>query len=70
MEIIEAVRRLDEEQKNEFLAKLGEIDFDNAWDRQIDADAREGRLDFLWKEAERDIQEGRTRPLDEILGHE
>jgi hypothetical protein len=70
VEIIDAVRRLDEEQKNEFLAKLGEIDFDDAWDRQIDADARAGRLDFLWEEAKRDIKEGRTRPLDELLGHE
>ena len=70
VEIIDAVRRLDEEQKSEFLAKLGEIDFDDAWDRQIDADARAGRLDFLWEEAKRDIKEGRTRPLDELLGHE
>ena len=68
MEIIDAVSRLDEEQKNEFLAKLAEIDFNDAWDRQIDADARAGRLDFLWEEAKRDIKEGRTRPLDELLG--
>jgi hypothetical protein len=70
VEIIDAVRRLDEKQKNEFLAKLAEIDFDDAWDRQIDADARAGRLDFLWEEAKRDIKEGRTRPLDELLGNE
>ena len=70
VEIINAVRRLDAEQKNEFLAKLAEIDFDDAWDRQIDADARAGRLDFLWEEAKRDIKEGRTRPLDELLSHE
>jgi hypothetical protein len=70
VEIIDAVKRLDEKQKNEFLAKLAEIDFDDAWDRQIDADARAGRLDFLWEEAKRDIKEGRTRPLDELLGHE
>jgi hypothetical protein len=70
VEIIDAVRRLDEKQKNEFLAKLAEIDFDDAWDRQIDADARAGRLDFLWEEAKRDIKERRTRPLDELLGHE
>lgn len=70
VEIIDAVKQLDEKQKNEFLAKLAEIDFDDAWDRQIDADARAGRLDFLWEEAKRDIKEGRTRPLDELLGHE
>jgi hypothetical protein len=61
VEIIDAVSRLDAEQKNEFLAKLAEIDFDDAWDRQIDGDARAGRLDFLWEEAKRDIKEGRTR---------
>ena len=70
VEIIDAVRRLDEKQKKEFLAQLAEIDFDDAWDRQIDADARAGRFDFLWEEAKRDIKEGRTRPLDELLGHE
>jgi hypothetical protein len=70
VEIIDAVRRLDEKQKNEFLAKLAEIDFDDTWDRHIDSDARAGRLDFLWEEAKREIKAGRTRPLDELLGHE
>lgn len=69
-EIIDAVKRLDEEQKSHFLAKLAEIDFDDAWDRQMEADAKAGRLDFLWKEAKQEIAEGKTRPLDELLGHE
>ena len=69
-EIIDAVKRLNEEQKNQFLAKLAEIDFDDAWDRQMEADAKAGRLDFLWKEAKGEIAEGKTRPLDELLGHE
>jgi hypothetical protein len=69
-EIIDAVKRLNEEQKNEFLASLAEIDFDGVWDRQIDEDAKSGRLDFLWKEAQDEITEEKTRPLDEILGHE
>ncbi len=69
-EIIDAVKRLNEEQKNQFLAKLAEIDFDDAWDRQMEADGTTDRLDFLWKDAKREIAEGKTRPLDELLGHE
>ena len=69
-EIIDAVNRLNEEQKGQFLAKLADINFDDAWDRQMEADAKAGRLDFLWDEAKREIAEGKTRPLDELLGHE
>ena len=67
-EIIEAVKRLDERQKSEFLEKLAEIDFDDAWDRQIEADAKAGKLDRLWQEALEDIKAGRTKPLDEVIG--
>ena len=69
-EIIDAVKRLNEEQKNLFLAKLAEVDFDDAWDRQMEADAKAGRLDFLWKEAPQEISAGKTRPLDVLLGHD
>ena len=37
------------------------------WDRQIAEDAAAGRLDELWEEARREIAEGKTQPLDEIL---
>ena len=69
-EIIDAVKRLNGEQKNLFLAKLAEVDFDDAWDRQMEADAKAGRLDFLWKEAKPEISARKTRPLDELLGHD
>jgi len=69
-EIIQAVKHLNEEEKGDFLAKLAEIDFDDAWDRKIDADARAGKLDFLWEEAKKDSKDGHTRSLDELLGHE
>jgi hypothetical protein len=54
-EIIEAVKRLDEHQKGEFLQKLADVDFDDAWDRQIEADAKAGKLDRFWQEALEDI---------------
>ena len=51
-EIITAVRRLNEEQKDEFLEKLREIEFEDGWDRQLEADAKAGKLDFLLREAD------------------
>lgn len=62
-EIIEAVKRLDERAKGQFLEKLREIDFDDEWDRQIDADAKAGRLDPLIAEAIREHREGKSQPL-------
>ena len=61
-EIIEAVKRLDEEQKGEFLEKLAAVDFDDAWDRQMQADAKAGRLDPLIAEALREHREGKSQP--------
>ena len=66
-EIIEAVKSLGVEEKGEFLTRLNEIDFDDAWDRQIEADAQAGRLDHLWQQALKDIDAGRTKTLDEVL---
>jgi len=60
-EIIDAVKRLNEEQKNQFLAKLAAVDFDDTWDRQMEADAKAGRLDFLWKDAKQEISAGKTQ---------
>ena len=65
-EIIDAVKHLDEDEKGEFLEKLAEVDFDDAWDRQMAADAKAGRLDFLLKELDEDIAAGRVKPIDEI----
>jgi len=62
-EIIEAVKRLGERQKGEFLDKLAEIDFDDEWDREIEADAKAGRLDRFAEEAIREHREGKSRPF-------
>jgi hypothetical protein len=66
-EIIEAVKSLGLEEKGEFLTRLIEVDFDDAWDRQMTADAESGKLDTLWQQALEDIKAGRTKPLDEVL---
>lgn len=66
-EIIEAMKSLGVEEKGEFLTRLGEVDFDDAWDLQLAADAQAGRLDHLWQQALEDIQTGRTKSLDEVL---
>ena len=57
-EIIQAVKQLDEGKKGEFLEKLAQVNFDDAWDRRIDG---------LWREALTDIQSGRTKSLNEVL---
>ena len=46
-EIINAVKNLSEEDKGLFIERLAEIDFDDSWDRQIEADVKAGRLDNL-----------------------
>jgi len=60
-EIIDAVRHLSDSEKDEFLARLREVEFEDGWDRQMDADAAAGKLDFLVKEADAAIESGRLR---------
>lgn len=66
-EILEAVRRLPPGKKEEFLDGLREIDFEDVWDRQLEADAKAGRLDPLWQRTLKDVQAGRTKSLDEVV---
>ena len=66
-DIIAAVKQLPEEQKGELLERLRELDFEDPWDREIQADAKAGRLDPLWQQAVKDIEAGRTKPLDEVI---
>ena len=68
-EILEAVKHLPQDKKGEFLEGLREIDFEDAWDRQIEADDKAGRLEPLWREALKDIEAGRIKPLDEVMNH-
>ena len=64
-EIITAVKHLNEEEKDEFLEKLREIEFEDGGDRQMEADAKSGKLDFLLREADDAI---RTDSLREWPG--
>jgi len=60
-EIIDAVKQLSDDEKDEFLEKLRQIEFEDAWDRQIEADAKAGKLDFLVREADEAIRSGTLR---------
>lgn len=62
-EIIEAVKKLPERDKSEFLERLAEVDFNDAWDRQIEADAKAGKLDRFIDEAIREHREGKSLPF-------
>lgn len=68
-EIIEAVKQLDMQEKREFLSRLTEVDFEDAWDRQIEADAETGLLDPLWRAALEDIKAENVKPLDDVLNN-
>ncbi|HEY5891838.1 MAG TPA: hypothetical protein VIT91_01285 [Chthoniobacterales bacterium] len=65
-EIEEAILKLPPAEFRALLQRMKERDAD-AWDRQIEEDARSGKLDHLWEEAQREIAEGDVVPLDEFL---
>jgi len=56
------VMQLSAEELAAFRAWFSEYDFD-AWDRQIEADARAGKLDQLADEAMREYEAGLTTEL-------
>ena len=56
-QIEEAVRRLSPEDRAAFRAWFAEFDAQE-WDRQIEADAAAGRLDWLVDEARKDLRDG------------
>ena len=61
-EIEAAIRKLSREELSKFRAWFDEFDAE-AWDRQLEEDARAGRLDRLAEEALRELREGRTTDL-------
>ena len=70
-EIANQVKSLPDDEREEFLSWLADYQLEqsDAWDEEIARDSMSGgRLSNLLNRARRDIAEGRTRPLDEILG--
>ena len=65
-EIEAAITQLSKVEARELLDWLQDY-LDNAWDRQIETDAKSGRLDALIQRAELDIAANRIKPLDEVL---
>lgn len=63
-----AITQLSEVEARKLLDWL-QVYLDDAWDRQIEADAKLGRLDELIQRAEVDIAEDRIKPLDELLNN-
>ncbi|MFN6537878.1 MAG: hypothetical protein RM021_016105 [Nostoc sp. EkiNYC01] len=41
----------------------------DSWDKQMEADAKSGRLDRLIERAKADIEANRVKPLDEIFNN-
>ncbi|MEP6667581.1 MAG: hypothetical protein ABJF10_00425 [Chthoniobacter sp.] len=60
-DIIDAVQHLTDEEKDDFLEKLREIEFEDVWERQMQGDAKAGKLDFLIREADEAIRGGTLR---------
>ena len=60
-EIIDAVKQLTEAEKDDFLDKLRQVEFQDAWDRQMEIDAKAGKLDCLVREADEAMRSGILR---------
>ncbi len=65
-EIEQAIAELPRKDFFELVRRLRERHADER-DLQLEEDAKAGRLDPLWAEAEKEIAEGKVKPLDEIL---
>jgi hypothetical protein len=65
-EIERAIAQLPRREFFELVRRLQERHWEE-WDRQIEEDSRAGLLDPLLSEAEKEIAEGKTRPLGELL---
>jgi hypothetical protein len=61
-QITKSVEALEGDDFKAFAEWFCELQADR-WDRQIEADAKAGRLDRLVEEARREIAAGKTRPL-------
>ncbi|MFS0518448.1 hypothetical protein ACEYW6_27535 [Nostoc sp. UIC 10607] len=67
-EIEAAIMQLSEGEMRDLSNWLQEY-LNDAWDKQIETDAKSGRLDQLIQRAKADIEANRVKPLDEILNN-
>jgi hypothetical protein len=65
-EILEAIAKLAPEEREEIRHKLDELDGD-AWDQQIEADAKSGKLDSIYDQLKEEDNNEPVAPLDEFL---
>jgi hypothetical protein len=68
--IAEQVKALPEDEREEFLSWLAdfEIEHDDDWDSEIARDSQPGGgLSRILRRVRKDITDGRTKPLDEVL---
>jgi len=68
--IAEQVKALQEDEREEFLSWLADFEADHSdvWDNEIVRDSQPGgRLECVLERVRKDIAEGRTKPLDEVL---
>jgi len=68
LQIEDAISRLPPAQVQELVSWIADRQHE-LWDRQMEEDAKAGRLDDLWKRALDEIEAGKTTPLEEFLGH-
>ena len=61
-EIEKAAKELPTDELDGLVTRLFDF-FNDRWDKQIEADAKAGRLDALLNEAREEIRKGNTKPL-------
>ncbi|QMS91423.1 hypothetical protein HUN01_28925 [Nostoc edaphicum CCNP1411] len=64
-EIEAAILQLSEDEMRDLSNWLQEY-LNDAWDKQIEADAKSGRLDQLIQRAKADIQANQVKPLEVV----
>jgi hypothetical protein len=62
VEIEEVVKSLPDNDLHELMMRLSDFANDR-WDRQIEEDAKNGRLDGLIAKAREEVRQGKTTPL-------
>lgn len=61
-EIEKAAKELPTDELDGLVTRLFDF-FNDRWDKQIEADAKAGRLDALLNEAKEEIRKGNIKPL-------